>query len=293
MELKKSDRVRNPTQPSWGLGVVLDFSGSNKAKIRFRSGGEKVVDLRYVSLEVVTGPDAEDPFLDLPDRPARKPRLTAKSFDSLVEGFLRLFPGGFLDPSYIDQERNYKVAAHRQVLDQLSEESLRHLLAGGYVAEVKARAMKAVDATNLVFPNEKIRLKDGLKSDEIAERFARGLFDLLYGGGPMSYRFERYADALHQGDAAKWTIATYFLFFRFPSEQMFLKPVVTQNAADLCGFDLAYRPELNWRTYERLLAFSQNLKERLVSLKPRDMIDVQSFIWVTGGDYQSKRGSNT
>jgi hypothetical protein len=54
---------------------------------------------------------------------------------------------------------------------------------------------------------------------------------------------------------------------------------ITKNSADICAFDIRYRPELNWVTYEAVLRFSQFLKDALVDLKPRDMIDVQSFMW--------------
>jgi hypothetical protein len=84
--------------------------------------------------------------------------------------------------------------------------------------------------------------------------------------------------------AAKWTIATYFLFLVHPDRYMFLKPTVTQHAADISGFDIHYRSDLNWRTYEAVLAFAQYLTQALVqqhcqALMPRDMIDVQSFLW--------------
>ena len=57
------------------------------------------------------------------------------------------------------------------------------------------------------------------------------------------------------------------------------KPTITQHAAALCGFEINYRPEVNWLTYDLVLKFSQYLKDELVDLRPRDMIDVQSFMW--------------
>ena len=60
---------------------------------------------------------------------------------------------------------------------------------------------------------------------------------------------------------------------------MFLKPTVTQNAAEISGFAINYRPDLNWHTYASVLAFAKYLKAELVELSPRDMIDVQSFMW--------------
>jgi hypothetical protein len=47
----------------------------------------------------------------------------------------------------------------------------------------------------------------------------------------------------------------------------------------VCRFELNYRPEPNWLTYRCLLEFAQNLRNKLADLEPKDMIDVQSFLW--------------
>ena len=147
------------------------------------------------------------------------------------------------------------------------------------VREVCRRALRVSNVTNLIFPNEKMALKDGLESPANQQAFATALFNLLYGDDNLKPRFERYADILEGIGAAKWTIATYFLFIVSPEEYMFLKPTVTQKTAEISGFDINYRPDLNWRTYASVLAFANYLKAELVGLSPRDMIDVQSFMW--------------
>jgi hypothetical protein len=60
---------------------------------------------------------------------------------------------------------------------------------------------------------------------------------------------------------------------------MLLKPIVTQKTAEISGFELSYRPHLNWRTYRSVLAFANYRKAALVGLSPRHMIDIQSFMW--------------
>ena len=122
-------------------------------------------------------------------------------------------------------------------------------------------------------------LKDGLDLPSNQQAFATALFNLLYEDEDLKPRFERYADILEGIGAAKWTIATYFLFIIYPEEYVFLKPTVTQNAADISGFEINYRPTLNWHTYTSVLAFANYLKAELAGLSPRDMIDVQSFMW--------------
>jgi len=45
-------------------------------------------------------------------------------------------------------------------------------------------------------------------------------------------------------------------------------------------FNLNYRSQPNWLTYSRLIAMSRAFHEKLEPLGVRDMIDVQSFIWL-------------
>ena len=130
-----------------------------------------------------------------------------------------------------------------------------------------------------VFPNEKMAFRDGIKSPDRQQAFAEGLFEVLYGSEELEDRFEKYSKLLSHFGADKWTTATYFQFILFPEEFMFVKPTVTQNAAAVSGFEIYYKSQLNWVTYKQVLAFSQYLRRELSELKPRDLIDVQSFMW--------------
>ena len=64
---------------------------------------------------------------------------------------------------------------------------------------------------------------------------------------------------------------------------MFLKPMQTQRIAAAFSFDLLYSTFPKWATYNRLLTLSNQLLERLRSLRARDLIDVQSFMWAVEG----------
>jgi hypothetical protein len=59
---------------------------------------------------------------------------------------------------------------------------------------------------------------------------------------------------------------------------------VTRAAASAYGFDFNYASRPNWDTYASLLEFGAHVRRDQRSLEPRDMIDVQSFIWVQGSD---------
>ena len=61
---------------------------------------------------------------------------------------------------------------------------------------------------------------------------------------------------------------------------------MTQNAAARLGFNLQYKSAPNWLTYEAALRMARIYSSKIASLNPRDMIDVQSFFYVSCGGYE-------
>ncbi len=279
MSFKKGDRVRHPIKAEWGLGEVLTDSNEEKVRIFFVGAGEKTISLKHVTLDCIPKDEAAHPVLDNLRVPAGSGRIQYQSVPESIERFLERFPQGFSGDRFAEEERNYKVRAHQLAQDLLSKSELARLLSATDCGEVCRRALRVSNATNLIFRNEKMALKDGLESPANQQAFAMALFNLLYGDDDLKPRFEKYADILEGIGAAKWTIATYFLFIVYPEEYVFLKPIVTQNAADISGFAINYRPDLNWHTYASVLTFANYLKAEIIGLSPRDMIDVQSFMW--------------
>lgn len=56
--------------------------------------------------------------------------------------FLRLFPGGFTDPKYLTDERNYKFAAHGAWCELLNQEGFENLLEAEQFQEICRRALQ-------------------------------------------------------------------------------------------------------------------------------------------------------
>ncbi len=204
--------------------------------------------------------------------------------------FLRFFPGGFRDETYLDWERNYKAAAHAQWEESLGEERFRSLLERRRFEEIGALAVRIESRTNLLFSFEKMALRDALKPAAGSRPFAEGLYQFLHGSEPSAEkRFVRWCEVVgslprRQTRVLTWPVVTVFGFLAQPDRHIFLKPNVTRVAAHRYGFDFAYRSAPNWDTYESLRAFSTLLRKHLKDLRPRDMIDLQSFLWVQGSD---------
>lgn len=203
--------------------------------------------------------------------------------------FLKFFPEGFQDETYLDWERTYKWEAHEAWEERLSDEVYLARLERGEFAQITADAVRIESKTNLLFSFEKMALRDAVRTPESAQTFAQGLYDWLYGEGEDQARFELWCQTIaglprRQTRVLTWPLLTVFGFVARPYVHMFLKPNVTRRAALEYGFDFTYHSRPNWETYDSLLAFSRRVKRDLRDLRPRDMIDIQSFLWVQGSD---------
>lgn len=205
--------------------------------------------------------------------------------------FLRFFPDGFADETYLDWERDYKWATHERWAAALNRKEFERLLAAEAYAEIAARAVRVEQQSrhSMIFSFEKMALRDAVKPPEGAERFATGLFEFLHGQGSLEQRFSRWVDVVaalprKQTRVLTWPLVTVFGFIAQPETHIFLKPTVTRTAARKYDFDLRYASRPSWGTYESLLEFAERVREDLNDLHPRDMIDIQSFMWVQGSD---------
>jgi hypothetical protein len=201
--------------------------------------------------------------------------------------FLEYFPEGFRDATYLETERDYKWRAHERWLEELGPRELARLIARGAHAEVAARAVSIESRTNLLFSFEKMALRDAMKTG--AETFARGLHAFLHGRGARELRFERWIEVLRalprrRTRVLTWPVATVFGMIARPDEHLFLKPMVTRAAAQRYGFAFDYVPGPCWSTYASALAFAERVRREQRDLRPRDVIDLQGFIWVSGSE---------
>ena len=126
------------------------------------------------------------------------------------------------------------------------------------------------------------RAIEGDADGRLQRPLSEAIFNDIYGAGDRRRRFESLTAVLGDGEGCgKWTVATYYGFLFLPGARIFIKPEVTKYAALACGWDLKYDSELNWNTLasaEKLAAYIfEELTRR--GLAPRDMIDVQSFVW--------------
>jgi hypothetical protein len=131
----------------------------------------------------------------------------------------------------------------------------------------------------MIFSFEKMALRDAVRTPAGARAFAEGLYAFLHGRSGLERRFEGWIEVVaslprKQTRVLTWPLVTVFGFIAQPRVHMFLKPTVTRAAAREYGVEFDYRSRPSLRREQR-------------DLVPRDMIDVQSFIWVQGSDEYS------
>jgi len=279
MEYKKGDRVKHPIKDDWGLGKVLENSDGTTVRVFFVDVGEKILSLRHVQLSKVEGSEAESDIFDNLKISKSTSGIKYRSLPQSIQFFLEEFPEGFYGKKFREHERDYKDKAHALACELLGKEVFCGLLESKNYAEIVKRTLKVTNATNLMFPNEKMALKDGLQTPEAQQSFSNSLYTLLYGEEELESRFVAFSKVLENVDAAKWTTATYFLFIIHPDKHMFIKPTIMQYSSELCGYEVNYKQRLNWLTYKSVLGFSEYIRSKISELNPRDMIDVQSFMW--------------
>ena len=196
-------------------------------------------------------------------------------FDGARSRFRQFFPDGFHSVAFSKTERDYKLKAKTK-LDQAAP--LEQALTGKGFGEA---VLSAYRATNLLSPFEKTRLDPVLRGPD-ADAFIQAA--ARFAIGEIAPALEAMERLLVKHDNAKWTVCTYLPFLWRPDEHMFLKPVVTQDFAERVGHPFAhdYSPALDPDVYASLLDLMAQTKLELSDLRPRDNIDLQSFVWTVG-----------
>ena len=124
------------------------------------------------------------------------PGSRVQSLQPCRRKFLRFFPRGFQDETYVAWERGYKEEAHRQWDGQLGHAEMTRLLNAWQFEEIAARAVRIESRTNPLFSFEKMALRDAVWTIEGAKQFAEGLHAFLHGKEGMESRFEAWCHTM-------------------------------------------------------------------------------------------------
>jgi hypothetical protein len=206
-----------------------------------------------------------------------------------LKKFLYYFPKGYEGKKYIAWEREYKYEAHLAFQEQLNKEKFNGLIEQKKFEHIADAAVRIESKTNLLFSFEKMALRDAVKAPGGAKKFAEGLYRYIYGEGAVEQRLNEWIKVVgelprKQTRVLTWPLTTVFGFLGNPKEHIFLKPRVTKIAAEKYHFNFQYQSQPNWKTYKSLFDFAEQVRKDTAAYKPKDFIDLQSFIWVMGSE---------
>jgi hypothetical protein len=282
---------------AWGRGKILALRQPN-AEAYFPSlatetqGPTRMVRLTSLSLASVQ----TDPVLDQVEgrKPGSKagakvktpPKRPENNLDQAIEWFSREYPEHFADERFIKGEVALKRAAQQLFADKLGNGAGEALLSAGNFAEIGTLLDTIYRTTKIPSRLELAALHKGLKESAAAAHLLEGLLALL--ATPNAQTFARLADAVaglpahSKGPHVQtWPTVTILPFLADPTRFIVSKPEIGKQVAGRLGKDLVYSTAVKWETYSKVLDMSQTVLEKLAPLGATDLIDVQSFTWVT------------
>jgi hypothetical protein len=281
--LISGDRVTHPNQKEWGVGKVLSATPDN-LDVFFVGAGRKKLSRSFIQLEKAEGAASKHRLLDNLIETAEISGDDFVTAPMAIERFMATYPDGFEDTNFIKATRDAYMNAHKFCAQLLSQEELSRLIEEGCFGAICDRARHVESTANLLTKSERKALHDTLELPACQKLFSLGLADLLYGAEKDEARFKHFLRTLGILHLNKWPFATLFSFIRHPQQHAFIKTAAIQNAARALCWRINYKPEPNWKTYDSVMRLYSYVRTNLLEegLMPRDLIDVQSFIWLVG-----------
>jgi hypothetical protein len=301
---------KNETQPDWGLGLVVEDLPDSFVLVFEHAGRRKFVKAKAKVLVPVTV--NADTLTHLQHRAKGrhakafgkpKPKAKAKpkapkkarfaSVDDQVALFEKLFEGGFKGDKFSAEERGpegvegklgLKTAAIALAQAELSKERFE----SATPEELFESARKLLSSTTIVFPVEGAIPFSAMSA--MARTATLGaLKHLLHGEGDYGARLERFAAAMELKDkagksrAVSWPLATLFGAMFEPGRHACIKPTCFADQASTLGMTVEKSQPVSSLGYRQFLEVARKTQEALVERghKPRDLMDVYTFIWRT------------
>ena len=226
--------------------------------------------------------------------PEDKPHGSALNSDRL-RAAIRLFrwiygAEPFQSERYFEWERQYKVDLAAEWQTIVTEDRLNAAIEGNdplpYANEVSTLFTK----TNLLPWRYSVCIK-GFKTREKASPFLKALHVLLFdreGAAPPIDAFNDHMRPLYDADLredvikpASHSIPSLALWLSDPQHHFFIRSDVVNRAARiLSGGVLEGQGQIMTSAYyNSVLDLTQTVRSGIVGLRPRDMIDVQGFLW--------------
>ncbi|KAA3658708.1 MAG: AAA family ATPase, partial [Chloroflexi bacterium] len=189
----------------------------------------------------------------------------------------------FTHPQFVKDEIAYKQATISKAAELLSKSAVNALIAKGEFDEFVERVDKIARDNNMLWRNVPSAGDTAVFTHPSLDKptFCTQIRNLLYGDRPTPERLNTFSSYLTQQKLPnKWPLPTYLLFICHPDREMFIKPRTAEWLLKFMGSPQRIVSPPNGQTYADVKRISNSLYESLGEFGVRDMVDVQSFIWV-------------
>ncbi len=295
------------TRPQWGVGLWVREERTRR-RICFEDGQMRAFKKGYYDLLEPVDPDRADfdevfealageheaVMSEKAEARAREENPPVMSFQDQLQVFFLVYEGGFRSEPYLDAVRTRargnlcKRHVEEEVAmaqDKLSKGSLQGLLTAGRFGEVVEAMIAILERSVLVKPAKGAKLLTAVDAPQEHKTLALALYRLLYGKGRYRKRFAAWVDALRMvlGQEPSWPLATVFSALVFPEEHVCVNRRVFELQAREVKPGAHIPKKVNRRGYRRARRVAGKVMQRLVEegRSPRDLLDVQRFIWET------------
>lgn len=212
--------------------------------------------------------------------------LDPSKIQEMISIVQKAIPGwtGFSHPRFEEEEVNYKKAAMAKANELLNQTELQRLIfSEENYDEMIDRLEKIGRSTNLLFQGVPMAGDLNVLYQKTLDRpkYCKQVFDLLYGEGSSPERLGRYVEYILANNLPnKWTFPTYLLYLCFPQSEMFVKPTAMRRFLERVGRVDQWSRTPTPEAYAAILQLANELKLALNDYGPRDMVDIQGFIWI-------------
>ena len=195
----------------------------------------------------------------------------------------------FQSERYLEEERKYKLELKTEWQGTVTEDLLNTAIEGGNPLPYAAKVSKLLTKTNLLPWRYGVCIK-AFKTPEKARMFLEALHVLLFDREGSTTPLDAFTnlmqplyDASLEGGIkpASRSIPSLALWLSDPQHHFFIRSDVVKRAAHiLTGRRLEGQDQIMTSAYyRRVLDLTQTLRSGIAELQPRDMIDVQGFLW--------------
>jgi len=203
------------------------------------------------------------------------------------------------DAGFTKEERDYKRRTVEKAIGAdglLTKEALQVDLEGGAYQSFITRFRTIGTDSHLFFDSVPSKSELLILTEPPGDQRAlcAQLFDLVWGPDDGASRLGRWIAYVHrEGLQQNWPFPTCYLWICNPDEEMFIRPQPYGLLAKHLSLPWSFSGGLSAGTYAAVRAWSLELRDAMESYGAKDLVDIQSVMWVAGNALKNGTAAST